>query len=351
MTTGRVEYFGGLFGWAEYDGSCTNCYSAGNMTVNVAGTSQDHRYFGGLNGYNRQDIDQSSSTMTLAIQGRYVGGLVGFDYRNTITNSYATGNVTGFRMVGGLIGQTQDQNNVVEDSYASGAVSADYAGDCYAGGLLGAGGAHIRRCYASGNVTANNCNYVGGLEGGRAANTDRDIINSFATGDVDAGTGANVGGISGQYRGFTDRFVDNFATGNVRGGSQVGGLIGYFFRRSDNAVRRNYSYGIVTRATGGAGADAYFGPLIGRVNGSTNGIDASNNYYNSDFMPQDEATALAIASPNLTNVNALTSVQMLSSGNFSGFDFGTPVWEMPSGSLVLPGQGTAYTYPVPDWVE
>ena len=353
--TGRVEYFGGLFGWAEYDGSCTNCHSAGSMSIVVLGTGQDHRYFGGLNGYNRQNIDQSSSSMSITTsEGRYVGGLIGFDYRNSVTNSYATGAQTGRRMVGGLIGQTQDQNGVIEDSYATGNVTANIgAGDCYAGGLVGASGAHVRRSYASGDVTALDCNYVGGLEGGRASNYNRDILQSFATGDVDAGTGRYVGGLAGRVRAYSDRFVDNFATGNVRGGQSVGGLFGRVRRNSGGnpGVRRNYAYGQVVRATGGAGADSSFGPLIGEFNNGTTSTENGTNYYNSDFMPMDEATSLPIGAPLLTNQTPLTSAQMTVPGNFAGFDFGTPVWEMPSGLLVLPGQAFFYTYPVPDWIE
>ena len=133
----------------------------------------------------------------------------------------------------------------------------------------------------------------------------------------------------------------------------MGGLFGRVRRNSGGnpGVRRNYAYGQVVRATGGAGADSRFGPLIGEFNNGTTSTENGTNYYNSDFMPVDEATSLPIGGPLLTNQTPLTSAQMTVPGNFAGFDFGTPVWEMPSGLLVLPGQAFFYTYPVPDWIE
>ena len=351
--SGRMESIGGVFGYAYVNGmSFTNIHSAGSITVTASGTGQDHRYIGGVFGSLRGSLDQSTSTMSVdAQQARQVGGLIGQHYRDSVTNAYATGDVMGTDQVGGLIGYTDRYENIIEDSYATGNVtSVQVGGSAYAGGLVGVSGANIRRCYASGDVTADG-DYVGGIEGGRASNWDRELRDSFATGDVDGGSGDYVGGISGQFRGFLDTFINNFATGSVRGNSDVGGLIGYFYRRQDNAVRYSYAYGTVVRATGGSGADSRFGPIIGRFNGSVNGVDSTSVYYNSDFMPMDEGTGLAIASPNLSNVNALTSAQMIIQANFVNFDFGTPDWEMPSGSLVLPGQGAAYTYPVQEWVE
>lgn len=347
------RYIGGIFGWAERDGSCTDCHSAGAINLAVTVRTLDHCFVGGVIGYSRHDVTQSSSTMNIdAQQHRQVGGLIGYDYRNTVTFSSATGSVDADSQAGGLIGFMNSNLNTVEDSYATGDVTTYVStGSSYTGGLVGVGGGSIRRCYASGDVVANNSDYVGGLEGGRDADYNTEMINNFATGNVDAGTGNFVGGLSGRRRVYANNVMDNFATGTVRGGDYVGGLMGYVYRRAASAVKRNYAIGRVTRATGGSGPDTRFGYLFGSNNGNIDVIDPATNYYNSNFAPTDEATSLAIATPNTSNVNPLTSLQMTNTLNFVGFDFGTPVWEAPSGTLILPGHSAVYTYPVLDWVE
>ena len=352
----EVDYFGGLVGhMTSTSAVCTRCDSAGTMTISLTANTTNHRYYGGLIGFNSADISDSSSSMDITAElGDRVGGLVGHDNQRTIANSSASGNIVGRRLIGGLVGYVANQNTVITDSQASGNVTSNYGGGntVYAGGLVGASGGSIFRSWASGDVSALDGDYVGGLAGGRNNNWSRTIEGCFATGNVDAGTDSEyVGGLVGYFRGNTDRFIDNFATGTVRGGRRVGGLVGFYHRINNNSMRRNYAIAQVIRATGGTGTDAQIGPLVGQISGSTAVIDSTSNFYNSDFMPLDESTGLAITSPNLTNVNPLTSAQMQVSGNFTNFDFGTPVWEMPSGGLILPGESLIYIYPVQEWVE
>lgn len=359
----ETERIGGIVGSWDTDGTfCTRCDSAGTLTVSISAATLNHRYFGGINGLSQADIVDSSSSMDITVyNGEYAGGLVGYDNRNTIATSTATGNVTGRRYVGGFIGYPRDTQTTISDSSAEGDVEALIGGgaDAYAGGFSGRGTANITRSYASGNVTALDGNYVGGFEGGNSGNVNRVVNECFATGDVDAGTsGIYVGGFVGRLRPTTDDFVDNFATGNVRGSEHVGGFVGYVRRQSSNAFRRNYVVGQVFRSNGGTGADSTFGPMFGTITNNNNAVESTTNFYNTDFMPFDEASSLAIdpMNINLINVNGLSDADMSDSVNFTtnfvGFDFTTtPVWATPSGSLVLPGQSGTYQYPVQDWVE
>ncbi|NQZ02535.1 MAG: hypothetical protein HRT45_17890, partial [Bdellovibrionales bacterium] len=354
--TAATSYVGGVVGdWRNSGSTCLRCSAAGTFTVSItAGRANDHLYVGGVVAYSRANITEAYGDVTIsAPEVRRVGGLIGYQDRRSIDDSEAFGDVTAYSEVGGLLGHARDQNGTIDDSGAQGDVTAVIGGgnNAFAGGLVGAGGAFLTNCYASGDVTAIDGNYVGGLEGGRDSSWNRAIQNSFATGDVDAGADSEfVGGISGYFQAYQNRFVDNFATGSVRGGNRVGGLIGFVRRRQTNSLRRNYAIGQVIRAAGATGADNRFGPIAGELNNNTNSTESGTNFYLATSLPIDEGGA-AIASPNLTNVDPLTDAQLQNSANFTSFDFGTPVWGMPSGSLTLPGESVLYTYPVPEWVE
>ncbi|MEO0334858.1 MAG: GLUG motif-containing protein [Pseudomonadota bacterium] len=349
-----TSYVGGLIGnWTNSGSTCLRCSAAGNITVSLTGRVNDHIYIGGVIAYSRANVTEAYGDVEIdAPYVRRVGGAIGYQDRQTISDSFAYGSITAHSQVGGLLGYARDQNGTITDSGAQGDVEATIGGgdEAYAGGLVGRGGADTYNSYASGDVTAIDGDYVGGLEGGFTSNTNRYVQNCFATGDVDAGTGIYVGGLSGYMQTRTDNTTDNFATGNVRGGQYVGGLLGYSRRRGSNALRRNYAVGQVIRAAGGAGADDDFGPIVGQLNSNTNALESTSNFYLSTNLPmEDDGTA--IASPLLTNQVALTDAQLQDSSNFTSFDFGTPVWEMPSGSLVLPGHSSIYSYPVLEWVE
>ena len=173
-------------------------------------------------------LDKGAQILNLGIEnitviGRSsVGGLVGLNFGGTIRKCFTTGSVSGshpsLTQAGGLVGVTTS-NGIITDSYSTCTV----VGVSRVGGLTGQlGSGQIWRCYATGHVSANGEN-IGGLTGIIYNPTSSGMLsNSFATGNVSGGT--NVGGLVGNnYRG---KVVNCYSVGNPTGTSAVGGLCG-----------------------------------------------------------------------------------------------------------------------------
>ena len=203
--------------------------------------------------------------------------------------------ITGNDFVGGLIGQ----NTASVDSLSGNSISGSVTGRNQVGGLIGSnvGGTQILNNSSSAIVNASG-DQAGGLIG---ENHNAGISDSYATGDV---TGVNdVGGLIGE---FTDAVSLSYATGNVTGsGDNVGGLIGYYSGSSLNNV---FATGNVT------GSGTYTGGLLGY--GATSPI--SNCYATGDVTGDDYVGGLAGASYN--NISNCYSTGAVSGNtNVGGF--------------------------------
>lgn len=142
-----------------------------------------------------------------------MGGLAGVAY---VRNSYATGEVSGGGDgVGGLVG-----SGTVQNSYATGNVQGEFM----VGGLVGRSESSVYASYATGDVKGGNG--VGGLAG--SANV---IDTSYATGAVHAVLEGvldeqhRVGGLAGD----ADTIIASYSTGRVtstRENARLGGLVG-----------------------------------------------------------------------------------------------------------------------------
>jgi hypothetical protein len=156
----------------------------------------------------------------------------------------------------------------ITNSHATGNVSAPNAN--FTGGLVGTiTGGTVRLSYAEGDVEGKSS--VGGLVGFArlfSGSTNILIERSYATGNVRT-TGDNAGGLLGAVQlgsdGGTDIF-DSFALGHVTGANYVGGLIGSYveFPSIDSKIRRSFSAGEVT------GTGSKLGGLVGFVSGRGN---------------------------------------------------------------------------------
>ncbi|SJZ88046.1 The GLUG motif-containing protein [Trichlorobacter thiogenes] len=194
-------YVGGLVGQLYGDNTnITNSYATGNVTGGSG--------VGGLLGgtywmylddsiSQRHIVSNSYATGNVTATASHcpgceyygngdAGGLVGWVDNLAIINSYATGNVSGYRYVGGLMALGQagyyDSNTgkdlyiygKIDNSYATGTVSAHYSSGV-AGGLVGFDDlGSISNSYAVGAVSAT---YSGGLVGKTWLGTT--ISNSF----------------------------------------------------------------------------------------------------------------------------------------------------------------------------
>ncbi len=243
-------YAGGVVGYSV-NTDITDSYVTGKLTA--ASTSAVTAYAGGLVGYisntANKTIDGSYTDCDVDVSGSvsiaYVGGLLGYVDGSgtdlTVVDSYAMGDVTADTsttiMAGGLVGYafaagSSASSVTLSRSFATGDVDGD-SGSVYAGGLAGAMTTNssfaavvdvsIEDSYASGTVTATGSSYayVGGLLGvDIAASTGAatSITNTYATGSAtaSAGTTACAGGLVGfniGSGGGTADFDNSYATG------------------------------------------------------------------------------------------------------------------------------------------
>ncbi|QNN46498.1 hypothetical protein H9L17_15270 [Thermomonas brevis] len=211
----------------------------------------------------------------------------------TIANSHSSATVTGHNRVGGLVGQMSVDSNAnkiqqISNSYATGDVSATFG---YGGGLVGRNFARIANSYATGDVSGGTV--LGGLVGyGSIAtywnnqqdpNTKDSYLNVYASGNV-TGTGNDVGGLFGLTQGLVG--VHNaFATGNVVGAKNVGGLIG---RVSDGGSSSQQAslWSVFTQGGTVTGQDN-----VGGLIGSSGWVHVTNSYSASGLLTATDSNA------------------------------------------------------------
>ena len=203
-----------------------------------------------------------------------LGGLVSaFDSSSyslpQIANSYSAVNVTVLNSsgsAGGLVGTA----GYISNSYATGNVTG--TGASGVGGLVGTvpnygtSTVKIDQSFATGQVSG--AANVGGLIGSATSSSVNTITNSYATGNV-SGTGNGVGGLIGDVRGLT--ITNSYATGSVTGLNYVGGLVGF---SQPVTVSGSYATGNVTLLTSGSNGGGLVGYLYG---GSITSSFASGN--------------------------------------------------------------------------
>ena len=229
----------------------------------------------GLFGSNRGEISRIGVVNVDVTGESNVGGLAGRN-QGRITSSYSTGNVSGEARIGGLIGVNSGE---IISSYASskvsggpvgglvgrhdeGSITFSYAtGDVSsdserAGGLVGEGSSEITSSFASGNVTGGTI--VGGLVG-----SGYNITSSYATGEVSGER--TVGGLAGWGGGI----VSSYASGRVSGERVVGGLVGFGGDITSSYASGSVSGGSAIGGLVGNGGDITSSYASGSVSGGS----------------------------------------------------------------------------------
>jgi hypothetical protein len=298
LGTGEISessFTGGVTGTSVVGGLVGE--ASGNISNSTfSGTVTGKRYVGGIAGVTGAQIisDSSASGSVTGIAGGEgkIGGLVGGG-SGAITNSHADVNVTGAAYVpsengnnalagnesiGGLLGWG-DLSVTINNSYSTGSVT----GDVKVGGLVGTlAGGYIEESYSTGDVFGRTNGSIGGLVGyadsGSGSGTFRGIVNagsvlssliesSYATGDVtqigSGNDGGGVGGLVGSL--YSGTILNSYSTGDVRGETTVGGLVG-----------RVYEYGVNPGLTYDALPYANYKGLI-ENSYSTSTINLGNN--------------------------------------------------------------------------
>jgi len=252
-------------------------------------------------------------------QDDYVGGLVALSNWGTVTQCYSAGALTGAHMVGGLIGK------------------AEYS--------------IIRNCFSYANV--NGTTSLGGLVG--LCRNDTAITCCGATGTVN-GTGFGIGGLIGRCGYKSDSgdcvIASSFASGDVSGDTQIGGLVGML----------SYSQIICSYASGSvSGISNYVGGLVGGLNvpriidsyatGRVSGTGTDvGGFSGDDWRPAYDCFWDTEASGMSTSGlgTGLTTLQMQDPNTFlgAGWDFVGETANGPSDIWIMPEGGG---YPILSW--
>jgi len=214
-----------------------------------------------------EEVTVEDATVEVS-EGRGVGVLAGVS-NGEIKDSRATGSVEGKRQVGGLVGEAASGG-----VYASGAEvrvrsepSSESGFDV--GGLVGylRSEAEVLRSYATGDVTGGS--RVGGLSGlvfGK-------VSGSYSAGDVAVSRDASqAGGLVGGL-GEGGVVESSYATGSVTGDERVGGLVGrQSSLDSESRVARSYAAGKVT-------GDSEVGGLVGSLSAGDGTAEVRESYW------------------------------------------------------------------------
>ncbi len=260
----------GLFGASGGD-----IRNVGLKTVSIA-SDPGNPDVGGLVGFNSGRVRNSFVTGTVsAPTSTNVGGLVGRNL-GEVSHSYSTANVTGLASVGGLVGKN-------DHITTPGALIPDPFFDPFDPGCFPAcvpimvpgpdviTAGPIHRSYATGNVSGTND--VGGLVGTNKSS----LFFSYATGEIAASAGTNIGGLVGNNGNATPLAASidsSYSTGKVNSGTatNVGGLVGN--NTNGNVTRSFWDTTTSFQAVTGIGA----GTTTGAVGMNTANMKAQANF-------------------------------------------------------------------------
>ncbi len=213
--SGGSDSTGLLVGYAK-GASISNSSASGEVTASGF-------YTGGLVGYGRDAIITSSYVMDVTVLsgGDQVGGLVGQGGNAIITSSYAAGgSVNGRNFVGGLVGN--GRSATITSSYA---VGGSAIGGSSVGGLVGQAdnGAGVTLSY----VDDFHVNATSGVSGLVGTGNELEITSSYVGADVVINsTGNSIGGLIGVADNNVMITSSYAAAEYVKGGNNVGGLVG-----------------------------------------------------------------------------------------------------------------------------
>ena len=229
----------------------------------------------GMFGYISGGTVRNVKIENVDIAGRNSVGVITGSAENAVIENCSitgTGQVKGAVNIGGIAGNAPGSGNTVRKSYVT--VAIEGTGN-NVGGIVGnvASTIVIQECYSSGNVKG--VSAVGGILGYKGSTISAKVENCFTLGDITAthATAGYAGGLVGE--GTYISIVNSYAAGKVVGsGASVGGVIGRSL--SGATVTNSYYDGVVNRHLVAYGVSNNLGRL-------TTGMKASINYPNWDY--------------------------------------------------------------------
>lgn len=281
------------------------------------------------------------------------GGIVA-DNSGTLENASFHGQML-YRnkvIVGGLVGVNRVSGTVVWSSLAAGSTITRYSGteNWFVGGVVGvnygtvtnlagfdsvlvsggtntggivgvnASGATINGAIMAGSVRSSASNSaLGGIAGWNLGTIKKAVTNPGAQVDPQSASGASVGGITGwnDSTGVIEDCASAAALGSAGSGSAGGGVAG----EHRGSITRCY-------AAGGMASYSYTGAICGY---NATGATTSVTYY----------LSTAYVAPGSCG-SARTSAQLMTQGNYVGWDFNS-VWRILSGET--PSLRWPFTFP------
>lgn len=231
----------------------------------------------GYGGYTPGHVGHSSASGD--IEGNYfVGGLIGSAIDADTEMSYADGKVSGDSYVGGLVGNSWASWFMNTDSYGN--LDATYN----AGGLIGVSkSSRVGLSHAWGNLSKRP--FV--FDSTRYETTDDDNDGTYET-DLE---GRNFGGFIGTYYnsdtfGFYQMLYGSHAHGDVNGGTNVGGFIGFINSDADDNDYDSQILVIESSSRSNITGDDAVGGFVGRI-GST--VNVGSNFTASIYFEDNLA--------------------------------------------------------------
>ncbi len=256
---------GGIVGYANLQGTISNCHNTGAINVN---STKSSTAVGGVCGYgNDANYYNCSNTGKITVanpnKAEFVSGISGYTSFSNYENCYNTSDITASKGVAGISGYMDNGMCNAKNCYNTGNITSTASSGTYpTAGLFGymTYGGTYENCYNTGNVTASGeSQYTGGIFGnyrGISVNGYINVKNCYNTGNVTANGGNYVGGIAGFGYGINMDSCYNTGTITSNGstyskGSSVGGLIGQVQSFNEdstyykNAIKDCYNLGEV----------------------------------------------------------------------------------------------------------
>jgi len=298
----NIGRIGGIVGYANGSSLANmvtivrSSYENGKISVTGTGTSGTGTvYTGGVVGYvnNFFSADNSYSKTTNSIQVNrtgtclsYTGGFVGYvngpsvEIRNCNSESpviLGPGVGTGLyhAYTGGFAGMLGA--GTINNNYSKGEVESISRSSLFTGGFAGYTSAAIDRCYATGNVKAENYGVPG--QGSAVYDDLGAFVRYNSPAELDEGK------------------------------LEAGGLVG----RATGAITRSWAGGIVTATRSASnGSSIYAGGLVGYLNGSNSSIQ--NSYAIGGDVGSDEGVFITCAYSTYSNSNMALTVNLAAGG-------------------------------------
>ncbi|MBR1976747.1 hypothetical protein IKA15_00535, partial [bacterium] len=311
--TGKA-YTAGIIG-SMTNGTITNTYSTGNI--------KGENNVGGIAGYADGISEIQNSYSTGNIKGvDNVGGILGnatvavqvtgVTNSITLTNVSSSGKIEGNDYVAGIIGAANYQTTNLTNVYSSSEIS----GANKVGGIAGYIGGNITNALYEGTIKATG-DMVGGILGGALdVGYGRVINNVTARGNIET-TGTMAGGIAGYISGYT---IENAISGaNVKGGSFVGGFVGYAGEFETTIIKNSYVTGLegdTVKVSGGDNVGGFVGQMQkGAVENSGADAEVIGNNYVGGFV----GSAISATQEGASIANSYATGSVTGNSNVGGF--------------------------------